>query len=119
MTEQYKPNRVLLATATGRVADGNSLAGEAIAVAETVSRLTERGELALALDAADLAAKSARHAARKYTRAADAMRLEGFRQAGGSVVPSGQYLHQREREARGADKFPGHTAGGFRRRSAR
>jgi hypothetical protein len=104
--DTYEPDFMVIDAAADRLLDGNALVREALTLAQRVPRLTEDvSQLPLALSAAELAAKSARHAAREYDQAAEALRLEVYRQSGGSVVSSGAALHNREREEEKIDKI--------------
>jgi hypothetical protein len=111
--DTYEPDFMVIDAAADRLLDGNALVREALALAQRVPRLAEDvSQLALALSAAELAAKSARHAALEYDRAAEALRLEVYRQSGGSVVSSGAALHRQRRDA----DFPNESPDCFRRR---
>ena len=106
MTDTYEPDFMVIDAAIDKIDDGDALVMEALLLAQRVPRLAEDvSQLALALSAAELAAKSARHAALEYDRAAEALRLEVYRQSGGSVVSSGATLHNQERRDREADKI--------------
>lgn len=103
---KYEANLERIDAAADMLDDGDGLSQQAITVADNIVSLTNSGQIVPAVDAAEHAAKFARDAALEYTRAADLLRLEAYRQAGNSEFTSGRLLHRREQEAREADERP-------------
>lgn len=101
---------------TNKMAFANTVADELANVGMDLEDLTDlgpclpenirEGQFKGACETAERMAKLAKQAADQYNSIAAAIRLEAYRQIGGSAFHSGAYLHQREREAREADKFP-------------